>query len=74
MTPAVAERIMNIQQVVKTAPEYRAVWEAYEASVLALTEHMNALPKEQYAIIDEYIWAFFEVHMCMMEIALKKPQ
>lgn len=74
MPYAIISRIYEIFQQVETEEAYRTIWEAYGKSHQALLDLMDILPAAQSDIIDDYMWAFFDMHMQMMEIARSDPQ
>ena len=72
MFPEVTEQILDIFH--QTETDNGQVWKDYKSSLCALQDLMDRLPDEQYQIIDEYIWAFFDLHMEMMAIALRTKE
>jgi len=69
MSPEITKRILDIFH--QTEADNNQVWKDYKSSLCALQDLMDRLPDEQYQIIDEYIWAFFDLHMEMMALALQ---
>lgn len=72
MSPEITKQILDIFH--QTEIDNNQVWKDYKRSLSALEDLMDRLPDEQYQIIDEYMWAFFDLHMEMMAMALGRKE
>lgn len=72
MDLSVHNEIYDIFCKVSNEPQYRHIWVEYNNTYHRLYAWIDSLPDRERLLIDDHLQAFFDMHIQMMEIALRE--
>jgi len=74
VTTETSRKIWDIFCLIQAEKEYVPVWAAYAEEHGKLRDWADTLPLEDQTRLDDFIEAFFDLHMLMMDIALHQKE